>query len=87
MNAKQQRITIKCAECGGSNVMRDAWAVWDDEEQDWILGAVMDEGYCEDCDGEATLTEEPLSPSGDEAQPGDVRLQADDAGVLPDDER
>ena len=31
------KVTHKCARCGGTNVLRDAWAEWDDETPD--LGA------------------------------------------------
>lgn len=53
----KRRISIRCGTCGGSNVMRDAWAVWSDEAQDWELGAVFDDGACEDCGGQARLVE------------------------------
>ena len=56
------RIDIICRDCGGNNVCRDAWAVWDTDEQDWVLGAVFDDGHCEDCECEARLEEVELSP-------------------------
>jgi hypothetical protein len=55
-------IDIVCGECGGNNVCRDAWAVWDLDEQDWVLGAVFDDGHCDDCGGEARLEEVELPP-------------------------
>jgi hypothetical protein len=51
------RIDIVCRDCGGNNVCRDAWAVWDIDKQDWVLGAVFDDGHCDDCEGEARLEE------------------------------
>lgn len=51
------RIDIVCGRCGGDNVMRDAWAIWDADEQDWVLGAVFDYGHCDDCGGESRLEE------------------------------
>lgn len=54
------RVTIVCSHCGGADVMRDAWAVWNDDEQAWELGHVFDAGHCEDCEGEASLEERPL---------------------------
>lgn len=57
MADKAKRISIRCGTCGGSNVMRDAWAVWSDEAQAWELGAVFDAGFCDDCGGEASLVE------------------------------
>jgi hypothetical protein len=40
--------------------MRDAWACWNTESQDWELQSVFDQGYCDDCEGEASLDEQPL---------------------------
>jgi hypothetical protein len=54
------KVTHKCARCGGTNVLRDAWAEWDDETQTWVLNNVFDQAYCEDCDGETSLEEVPL---------------------------
>lgn len=51
------RMKMICANCGGENVMRDAWAVWDIDAQDWTLGNVFDQGYCDDCEGEASIEE------------------------------
>ncbi|WP_454883040.1 DUF5983 family protein [Sphingomonas oryzagri] len=55
-----RRITIRCTACGSGNVMRDAWATWDDEAQDWVLGALFDAAFCEDCETDGTLVEQPL---------------------------
>lgn len=57
------KIKIVCSHCGGENVMRDAYAAWNPETQQWELGNVFDQGYCEDCGGEATLDELPLEDS------------------------
>lgn len=61
MSEPTKRMKVVCSRCGGDNVMRDAWAVWDTENQDWELGAVFDQGFCDDCDGEATLKEVPIA--------------------------
>lgn len=42
-------LKMTCAKCGSENVMRDAYAVWNFDTQDWELGAVFDQGYCDDC--------------------------------------
>ena len=52
-----RRIEIVCSTCGGSSVTRDAWAKWDAETQDWVLGAAFDYAYCHDCDEETRLDE------------------------------
>lgn len=56
-------ITMRCATCGGDQVMRDAWAVWDDRSEAWILGAVFDAGFCDACGGEVTIQEVELASS------------------------
>lgn len=63
-----KRIDIVCSDCGSRNVMRDAWARWNTSAQCWELGDVFDQGYCEDCDGEATLKEIPLAETAKRAR-------------------
>jgi len=58
------RITMICAECGSKNVMRDAWAEWDETRQEWVLGPVFDQAACEDCGGETRLVELPIDADG-----------------------
>jgi hypothetical protein len=58
MNPDQSKVKMICGYCGGQNVMRDAWAVWDVVNQEWALGAVFDYAYSEDCNREATLEEQ-----------------------------
>lgn len=50
--------------------MRDAWAVWDDATQAWTLGAVFDAAYCDACETDATLIEQPLAGDGRIADAG-----------------
>lgn len=51
------KVQMVCAHCGSSDVMRDAWAEWDVETQDWVLGTIFDHAHCNDCDGKTTLSE------------------------------
>ena len=37
-----------CEVCGSSNIGKDAWAVW--ENQEWVLGPIFDHLKCLDCD-------------------------------------
>ena len=53
-------IQIVCGECGGSDVVRDAWAEWDEERQEWVLANVFDDGFCNTCGGEVRLEERTL---------------------------
>lgn len=54
------KIQIVCGTCGSDDVRRDAWASWDDETQDWVLGEVFDAGHCNRCEGESSLEEVPF---------------------------
>ena len=54
-------VIVVCKACGGADVARDAWAEWSVASQDWELRAVMDQGYCHDCDGESRLITRPAT--------------------------
>ena len=54
-------IEIVCSRCRSRDVRRDAFATWNTSAQEWELCAVFDQGYCEDCGGEARLDEVPLA--------------------------
>lgn len=47
--------TVTCNHCGGSDVLRDAYAEWDGEK--WVLHSVYDNFTCETCGGETSVTE------------------------------
>jgi len=51
------RVTYVCNMCGGKTVTRDAWAAWDVDGQQWVLGAAYDYAFCHDCEGETRLIE------------------------------
>ncbi len=51
------RVKMVCAHCGSRNVVRDAWAEWDFENQCWELAAVFDAAHCEDCDWDVSVVE------------------------------
>ena len=57
---KEENVFIVCRDCGSQDVRRDAWAEWDAERQQWFLGALFDQGYCEACGEEATLEEKAM---------------------------
>ncbi len=42
-----------CSACGSERVVRDAWAAWDPNIQDWQLDAVFDYSFCLACEEEA----------------------------------
>ncbi len=37
-----KRIKIVCSSCGNAH--------WDEDAQEWVLGGVMDSGFCNDCE-------------------------------------
>lgn len=39
-----------CENCGSEEVLRDAYAIWDKEEYDWVLHSTYDKWVCENCD-------------------------------------
>jgi hypothetical protein len=48
--AKEPKLLIMvCSDCGSTDVFRDAGAVWNVEKQDWELGTVYDQGFCNNC--------------------------------------
>ena len=57
-----KRVTFVCNTCGSDFVTRDAWAEWDVEDQDWILGAAFDYAFCHKCEEETRLVEVELAP-------------------------
>lgn len=51
-------IQIVCRTCGSAEVLRDAFAEWDPDEQEWTLASVYDDAVCEGrCGGETKLDE------------------------------
>lgn len=54
------RIDKCCNQCGSTDVRLDAWASWNPDAQQWELENVFDNAWCEDCQANTTLTEDPL---------------------------
>lgn len=52
------KLKICCANCGSESVVRDAWAAWDFDRQDWILANVFDEAFCPDCESHSKTVAE-----------------------------
>lgn len=44
-----------CGSCGGSAVLRDAWAIWNRMTGSWELQATFNEYRCEACNGPTQL--------------------------------
>ncbi len=56
-----EKIKMKCTKCGSTDVRKDAWAEWDEDLQDWVLGSVFDEAFCFKCDGPCSIEEEDVA--------------------------
>jgi hypothetical protein len=52
---KLAKVQMICGTCGSTQVSRDAWADWDDDQQQWVLGAVFDYGHCHQCEGKSHI--------------------------------
>jgi hypothetical protein len=52
-------MKVICGCCGGEDVLRDAWARWDAMSETWEVRAILDAGWCHDCDGEVVLETRP----------------------------
>lgn len=50
-----------CETCGSVNVTCDALARWSEELQQWELAGELQNTDCDDCGGQATLKEVPIS--------------------------
>lgn len=52
-----QTLNMCCASCGSEDVLRDAWACWNVEEQAWELDQTFDHAFCGHCEGDCTIEE------------------------------
>lgn len=75
-----------CASCGNQSVVRDAWAIWCNESQTWVLEQVFDDAYCDTCDGSVKVSSYDLGiplqleacAMGDDGNGGHTLLENDD---------
>lgn len=44
-----------CATCGSSDVLKDAYAVWDNASQQWELNSTYDDTTCNNCERSCKL--------------------------------
>lgn len=44
-----------CGECGGDDILCDAYAEWDTDAQDWSLQNTFEQTVCNDCGGECSI--------------------------------
>lgn len=41
-----------CRSCGSTEILRDAYACWDQDRQEWVLHSCYDLYRCESCEEE-----------------------------------
>lgn len=52
--------TFICERCGSDDVVKDAYAVWDEKRQEWSLTSVFDAVTCLECGRETTIVEKEI---------------------------
>lgn len=58
---KKKKIVFVCNTCGSEEVLLDAWAAWDKDNQRWELFNTFDAAFCAECDGECTVVSQAAS--------------------------
>lgn len=61
--AATPRVIQRCSHCHSKDVVRDAWASWSFERQEWELGQAFDHAYCEACESDSTIEAVPEEPA------------------------
>lgn len=64
----EKRIKMVCSKCGSENVVKDAFAEWNIDKQEWVLHSVYDFTSCNDC-GEEDCVDEVEIEDGDVLYP------------------
>jgi alpha-D-ribose 1-methylphosphonate 5-phosphate C-P lyase len=60
------KIQKCCTKCGSTDIYFDAFAVWDEYSQTFVLHEVYDKGhFCNDCNDSCTINDEILSSNED----------------------
>lgn len=60
------KVRMVCRTCGSENVLRDAFAEWDVENQSWVLQNVFDDATCDDCGKETRIDEVPIDEESED---------------------
>ncbi len=61
-NEKPAEIRKVCATCGSTDIKVDAWAMWDEATQQWVLEDTYEHTYCCDCEGQCSIKDEEIKP-------------------------
>jgi hypothetical protein len=51
-NLAQGYKVPKCGNCGSNNILKDAYARWCTDSQEWVLQHTFDYTICDDCGSE-----------------------------------
>ena len=62
MSDTTKKIDYQCNHCGSSDLLFDAWAVWNAEEQRIELETTFAMTFCKKCDGETHENEISYNP-------------------------
>ena len=54
--------TMACRSCGSDDIVRDAWACWSIERQEWELGEIFDHTFCLACENDCSIHEADVNP-------------------------
>lgn len=63
MTETRKRVAFVCEYCGGSDVVSDARAAWDVENQQWTLVGHYDASECLACQRDTDLIAVELAPT------------------------
>lgn len=55
------KVRKVCKHCGSTDVRKDAWAEWDEDKQEWVLGDVFDDDYCMTCEYETIIIDKKIN--------------------------
>jgi len=44
------KVTYKCKKCGSNEINYSAAALWDEQEQEWVVDELVDGPYCRECE-------------------------------------
>lgn len=55
MPTTKPKHVIRCTTCHGDEILRDAWACWSFERQEWELSQIFDHAYCETCESDCMI--------------------------------
>lgn len=42
-------VKYTCPHCGSDEILRDAFAIWDIDQQQWVLDSTYDDFMCNGC--------------------------------------